>query len=244
MPKPFDASSTCCGVAPSTTRYCASSMYSNGIRFPTNPRQLPRARRSADPLPSSMAVAMTTGLVSAPHDLGPPHHVGRAEEVQTQDICRRFVTAAIASMSILEVLVARTRPGRATTSSSRTPPASAPKILEHGLDDLVHLVEGHRVQLLIDAADQLSNSVLREAATHHRRGVVVPDAPPGPGAAPHQLSGGTGLETTFAQAIAMPPAIVPRADDGDTASRRNRSSSHAFNSGSCSPAAQQRTPHR
>ncbi len=70
MPQSVSTRSTCSGVAPSSTRNCASYMYGNIIRLPTNPGPL----RTATPtlfsfFANASAVASTLVPVAAPRTI-------------------------------------------------------------------------------------------------------------------------------------------------------------------------------
>ena len=153
MPNPVSASSTCCGVAPSSTRYCASYMYGNSIRLPTKPGQLPTTTPTLPSrLASAMAVAMTAGLVAVPRTIsssritlaglkkcrpmtsdGPRRRRGNRVDVDRRGVGRQDAAGPGHRVELAKHLLLQR------------------EVLEHRLDDQVHLVEARRVQLRMDA---------------------------------------------------------------------------------------------
>ena len=121
IPKSVSARSTCSGVAPSSTRNCASYMYGNIIRLPTKPRQLPTTTGTLPVrLPNASAVASTSGAVFAPRTTSSSRMMcAGLKKCRPTTSCGRPVAPARASMSSVDVLLARTAPGLATASSSR-----------------------------------------------------------------------------------------------------------------------------
>ena len=153
LPRPGTAPRTCRGTSCGCRR---------------SPRQLPTTTGT---LPSRLAkasaVASTSGLVArAADDFDQPHHVRRAEEVQADDVLAGGeVTAAIASMSSVEVLVASTAPGLAARVELAEHLLLERHVLEHRFDDQVGVGRRRRRR----AAVRQSRRAARAAASAVRR---------------------------------------------------------------------------
>ncbi len=120
MPKSVSARSTCCGVAPSSTRNWLSSMYGNITRLPTNPGPLPTGTPSfRSCFVSAMTLASTSRLVSRPRTISTSRITcaGLKKWRPTTDP-GRDVASASSSMHSVDVFDARMQPGPAAASSS------------------------------------------------------------------------------------------------------------------------------
>ena len=159
MPQSVSTRSTCSGVAPSSTRNCASYMYGNIIRLPTNPGPL---RTTTPTLLSRFANANAVASTSsrcrvAAHDFEQPHDVRRAEEVQADDrLPAASVAEAISSMSSVEVLVARTQPGLAHAIELGEDLLLQRHVFEHRLDDQVRRLEAVVAELRLNQREPLA----------------------------------------------------------------------------------------
>ena len=123
----------------------------------------------------------------------------------------RRVAAAIASMSSVDVLVARMAPGLATRVERGEHLLLERHVLEHRLDDHVGRRARRRSRpARAMRAEPLLDRLRRQAAALHRRLVVAPDRRQARvERAPGVASVSTTRRPALAHAIAMPPPIVP-----------------------------------
>ena len=90
MPNFASAPSTCCGLAPSSSRNRLCWPYFSSMRLPMKPSHTPETTGTFfSVLPSFMVVASTSLAVCfASHNLQQAHHVGGGEEVRADHVLR------------------------------------------------------------------------------------------------------------------------------------------------------------
>ena len=113
--------STCCGVAPSSSKKPASRVYWCSMRLPMKPSQLPATTPTFfNCFATASALAIVSGDVFAPRTISSNFITlaGLKKCIPTTS-CGRAVTPAIASTSSVDVFVARIVPGFAIASSLR-----------------------------------------------------------------------------------------------------------------------------
>ena len=177
MPQSVSTPSTCSGVAPSSARNCASYMYGNIIRLPTNPGPL---RTTTPTLPSRFANANAVARTSsrcrmAANDFEQAHHVRRAEEVQTDDR-RRPVGRRRDLIDIQRGCVCRQHAAWPRQAIDlRKDLLFQRQVFEHGLDDQV----GRRTAVVSDTTvnqpETLVDGPGGQPAARDRRLVIPPN---------------------------------------------------------------------
>ena len=129
MPKSVSTRSTCSGVAPSSTRNCASYMYGKHHPVADEARPLPTTTPTlSQPLRQRRARWRARRAAVAPPRTISSSRITAAglKKCRPTTAAGREVTDAIASMSSVDVFVARMQPGLRDASSSRRSAASAP----------------------------------------------------------------------------------------------------------------------
>ena len=128
--------------------------------------------------------------------------------------CGRVTDAAISSMSSVEVLVASIAPGLATASSLANTSFLRSMLFEHGLDDHVARRQGRRTpacRVISAMRRAFSAGSMRPRFTMLSK-VAFDDRESAVRTRGSTSSSVTGMPA-FAKHIAMPPPIVPAADD-------------------------------